>query len=377
MLINVDKGNLLKSLLIADSIISSKSINTILANCLFNITREEIEIISTDNEIAIRTKVDAINDSTGSFTANGKKFTSILKELPDDELIIKINDTLQIDIKTKSGKLKGHYTLIGTSSEEYPEIPGFYNENSITIDQQLLKDTLKKVIYAASTDSIKPVFNGVYLISEGKGKLTAVATDSRRLSIITKNIEQNIDLNEGVIIPLKTVHEIFRLLETTGTCTFAIHDNRFFFKIGKTEVISRIVDGQFPNYKQVIPKDYILEAVLDPKQLLESIRRAMIFTREPANKIVMHFNNESLLIEAKTPELGEAEEEIPITTKSTEKISLGINAQFLIDSLREIESASIVCGITGQMSPVSLIPEEDRNHISVIMPIQIKSQHTD
>jgi len=377
MVIHVDKASLLKSLLVADSIISSKSINTILANCLFNISKDEIVIISTDNEIAVRTKVDAVSDTEGSFTVNGKKFSSILKELPEDELTLSINNSFQIDIKTKSGKLKGHYTLIGTTAEDYPDIPQFSYDNSIEIEQSIIKDMFKKAIYAASTDTIKPVFNGVFITSETKGNMTAVATDSRRLSIITKTIDKEIVLGEGVVVPLKTVHEIFRLLESTGTCVISVSNNQFFFKLGKTEVISRIVDGQFPNYKQVIPKDYVLEVSIDPKKFLESIRRAMIFTREPANKIVLHIKNNVLKIEAKTPELGEAEEEISVSMKNNESISIGINAQFLIDCLREIDSDSITCGITGQMSPVTIIPDNDDNYISVIMPIQIKSQHND
>jgi DNA polymerase-3 subunit beta len=374
MIINVDKVQLLKSITIADSIISSKSINTILSNCLFNVTENEIEIISTDNEIAVRTKLESVADGTISFTANGKKFSSILKELPDDELVISIDESLQIDIKTKSQKVKGHYKLIGTVAEDYPEIPGFSFENSVEIEQSVLKEMLKKVIYAASTDTIKPVFNGIFLTSESNGNITAVSTDSRRLSIITRNIHHDVNFGDGIIVPLKTINEIFRVLESTGSCIFSIDNNQFFFKVGNTEVISRIVDGQFPNYKQVIPKDYILQTVIDSKQLLETIRRAMVFTREPANKIVLNFKGDNLLIEAKTPELGEAEEEITIESDKDDSMSLGVNAQFLIDSLREIDSDSIKCGITGQMSPITLIPENDENYISVIMPIQIKAQ---
>ena len=374
MKINVDKISLLKSITIADSIISSKSINTILTNCLFNVSQNEIEIISTDNEIAVRTKVEAVSDTNTSFTANGKKFSSILKELPDDELEINIDDSLHIDIKSKSQNIKGHFKLIGVDAEEYPEIPEFSFDNSIEIEQSILKEMFKKVIYAASTDTIKPVFNGIFFTFDDKGNLTTVATDSRRLSIITRNVNREIEIGEGVIIPLKTIHEIFRILETSGNCVFSLTNKQFFFKVNNTEVISRIVDGQFPNYKQVIPKDYIQEVIIDTKKLLESIRRTMIFTREPANKIVLNFKKNSLLIEAKTPELGEAEEEIPIESSKDEQISIGVNAQFLLDSLREVESDTIKCGITGQMSPITIIPENDNAFISVVMPIQIKSQ---
>ena len=373
MKISVDKDSLLKSINIADSVVSSKNINTVLSNCLFNISRDQIEIIATDNEMGIRTRIDAVNDTEGSFAANGKKFAGILKELPDDELIIDIDDSFVIEIQSKSKEVKGHYSLIGASSDEYPEIPDFLEENSIEIDQAIFKEMLKKVVYAASNDTIKPVFNGIYLLSDKKGVLSAVATDSRRLSIISRTIENEVDLNEGIIIPLKTVNEVSRLLDSTGRAMFSFDDSRCFFRIGSTEIISRVVDGQFPNYKQVIPLESSLEAIIETRKLINSVKRAMVFTREPANKIVLNFSDSNLIIEANTPELGEAEEEIAIETSSSEEVSIGINAQFLLETLKEIDSFSLKCRITGQMSPVTFIPEDDSNYISVIMPIQIKS----
>ena len=375
MKIHVDKDTLLKSILVADSIISSKNVNTILANCLFNVSADQIEIISTDNEMAIRAHIDAVSDATISFAANGKKFASILKELPNDELILTIDDNLTIDIQTKSKDVKGHYSLVGMTTEEYPDIPLFSEKDVIEIDQAQLKEMIKKVVYAASHDTIKPVFNGIYLISEKKGSMTAVATDSRRLALISRSMEteSELKLGEGFIIPLKTINEVSRLLDSSGRCRFAYDQNQCFFKIGSTEIISRVVDGQFPNYKHVIPIENSMEVVIETKRLLDSVRRAMIFTREPANKIVLNFKKDTLVIEASTPELGEAEEEIMVESNSDETMVLGVNAQFLIDALKEIESFSVKCGITGQMSPVTIIPEDDHNYISVVMPIQIKS----
>lgn len=375
MKINVDKESLLKSIQVADSIISSKNVNTILSNCLFNVTKDQIEILSTDNEMAVRTKIDAVSEGDISFTANGKKFSSILKELPNDELVININDQMTIDIKTKSKEVKGHYSLIGTGTDEYPEIPAFSETGSLEVEQSILREMIKKVMYSASNDTIKPVFNGIYVISEKKGTMSAVATDSRRLALITRILENEseLELGEGFIIPLKTVNEVFRLLESTGLCRFSLNNNQCFFRIGNTEIISRIVDGQFPNYKHVIPLENNMEVIIETKKMLESVKRAMIFTREPANKVILTFNGSKLKIEANTPELGEAEEELTVESTSDEKVTLGINAQFMIDCLKEIDSYSIKCGITGQMSPVTIMPEDDREYVSVIMPIQIKS----
>jgi len=377
MVLHVNRESLLKSINIADSIVSSKNINIILSNCLFNVTKDATEIVSTDNEIAIRTMLPSSTDSAISFAANGKKFSSILKELPNDELVLNINESFLIDITSKSKEVKGHYTLFGFPPGEFPEIPRFMEENSVEIDQGLLKKMIGKVMYAASTDTIKPVFNGIYLVSENDKNITSVATDSRRLSLWKASVDLKVDLGGGIIIPLKTIHELNRLLESSGTCKFSFNNNQCFFKIADTEIISRIVDGQFPNYRQVIPKEYLFEMEVEKRKFIDAVRRVMIFTREPANKIVLNMQKDRIIIQANTPELGEAEEEITVKSDKDEKISIGINAQFLIDSLKEMDFDYVTCGITGQMSPLTISPLKDRNYLSIIMPIQIKSSHNE
>jgi len=369
--LTINKDTILKAINIADSVISSKNINTILSNCLFNISRAKVEIIATDNEMGVKTQIDASADSNFSFTANGKKLSSIIKELPDEDISLTIDDSMVINIK--SSNIKGSYTFYGTDSNEYPQLPEINNQNSVDIDQAVFKEMIKKVIYAAATDTIKPVFNSIYIISEKPGTLTAIATDSRRLSMITREIDSEAFIGEGIIIPLKTINEVYKLLSNSGSCKISFDSKQCYFKINETEIISRVIEGQFPNYKQIIPKEYSHKSIIETSKILDSVKRAMIFTREPANKIIMTLHKDILHIEANTPELGQAEEELNIESDNKEKIFLGINAHFLFDTLKQIDSFSFVCGITGQMSPITIIPEDDKNYISVIMPIQIKT----
>ena len=373
MKITVNKEIFLKAVNTTDSIVSSKNINTILSNCLFNIKQNKIEIIATDNEIAIKTQIDASTDEELSFTTNGKYLYSVIKELPDEDITLTIDQpTESFVINIKSSGIKGNYKFNGTDSAEFPQIPVIDNENSVTIEQAVFKDMIKKVIYAAATDTIKPVFNSIYIVSEKPGTITAVATDSRRLSMITRDIDSESFIGEGIIIPLKTINEVFKLLTNSGTCTISYNSKQCYFKIHETEIISRVIDGQFPNYKQIIPKEYSHNISIETPTLINAIKRTSIFTREPANKIVMTFDNKVLNIEANT-ELGQAEEELAIESNNEEKIYLGINAHFLHDTLKQIDSHSFKCGITGQMSPVTIIPEKDDNFISIIMPTQIKT----
>ena len=369
MKITVDKELLYKAVIIAESVISSKNINTILSNCLFNVTEDELEIISTDNEMAIKTRIEIVSDGTASFLVNGKKFSSILKELPSGEIELYVNDKLQIDISSTFKDIKGNYSIIAADSTDYPEIPEFIESDSIEMEQSVLREMLKKVIYAASRDTIKPAFNGIYFVIENGNNITTVATDSRRLSMISRTLNISMSNFEGFIIPLKTINEIYKMLESTETCNFTVANNQCFFRIGKTDVISRIVDGQFPAYKHVIPKDHIIETVIETKSLLDSIKRVIIFASEPTYTIILNFSSGKLTINASTTDLGTAEEEIILDPPFENSVILRINAQFLIDSLREIDSLYVKCGITGEMSPLKLVPQDDPNYVSVVMPL--------
>lgn len=368
MLINLEKSSLLKAVLIADSVIQGKSVNSIIDNCLLQVTKNSVDIISTDNDISIKTKLACESDQEGSFTCDGKKLAQILKELPDGQVSIKIKSNVMI---LKSTTIKGDYKLVTTDASEFPEIE-FANFDIIQLNQPQFKKMIKKVIYAAAHDSVKPVFNGVYIISEKNSKLNLVASDSRRLSYISERVENLDNIFNSAVIPLKTINEVYKLLDT-GVFDFSVSDTQSYFKIGSSTIISRLIDGKFPDFDKVIPKDFLDTVIVDTKKIINSLRRVMIFTKEPSFRITMLFEKDILTLSAKTPEYGEAKEEIPIERSSDENLTIGINSQYLMDSLKEIDSIAFRINVTGTMSPVTLMPEGSNNSIAVIMPIQIKT----
>ena len=370
MKIEVDKNSLVQSINIADSIVSPKNINIVLSSCLFNIIKDEIEIVSTDNDIGIRTRLQASSDSEDSFIANGKMLSGIIKELPEGLVELDIDESYLIKIGSKSKDINASSKLIGASAEDFPEIPVFNDDNGFELDQSVMKEMIKKVIYACATDQLTPVLNGIQITSASPDTITMVGTDSRRLAIITKNIDRELLIDSDMVVPIKAANELYRLLGSEGKCKFLYKNNQYFFKVGETEIISRVMDGQFPNWKQVVPVEYKKNASIDTNRFLNSIRRAIFFTKEPAYKIFLHFKKDSLTIEARASDLGEFIEEVPIESNSDEEISLGINAQFLMESIKEINTNITSLGVTGEMSPVTFSPDNDTNYISVIMPLQ-------
>jgi DNA polymerase-3 subunit beta len=369
MLIKVEKGALLRAVTIADSILQGKAVNTITNNCLFSVSTDFIEIISTDNDISTNTTIDCESDEVFMFVCDGKKIAQILKELPDGTVVLKQESNF---MNITSSSIHGDYKLVTADGKNFPKIEIGKFENNAQLSQAQFKRMIKKVIFAASHDSIKPVFNGLYILSSSTTELSLVASDSRRLSYIHELIDSDTVIAEGAVVPLKTVNEIIKLLDT-GIFEIGINKNQSLFKIGSTTIISRLIDGNFPDFDKVIPKDFIDSVLIENKKFIESLKRVMIFTKEPTFKVILEFNKNSLKIEAKTPEYGEAFETIDIERNIDETIKIGINSQYLMDALKEIESISCKINISGQLSPMTIQPEDKDNYISVIMPIQLKS----
>jgi DNA polymerase III subunit beta len=372
MQFTVDKDSFLKNLIISDSAVSAKNSNTILSYCLFNIENNILEISGTDNDISIRTVTDVVSNVSFSFASNPKKIIQIIKEIPKGEISVDVDDSYNIIIKSNIKELKGKYKLPGADKSDFPILPRINKKEAFEVEQSVFKDMIKNVSYAASTDVIKPSFNGVYFISEKKGFMSVVASDSRRLSICSRSFSDEVEIKEGVIIPLKTINDLLKILGN-GKCFILVKNNQCFFKIDNTEIITRVIDGQFPNYKQVIPVDYIKKVYVKKDYIIDSLRRVMVFTKEPSYKVYLHFLSDKIKIEAKTAEIGEGFEEITAESNNKEDISLGINSQYLLDSIKDIDFDIIEIGITGVMSPLCIKNEKDEHTTAVIMPIQIKS----
>ena len=367
----VNKDDLLKNVKIADSIVNNKNTGTILSNCLFSVENNVLKICSTNNEISIKTQIDCISDVNESFLIDGKKLSGIISAMPKGEIEL-FSDKKNI-IRIKHENVKGKYKLVSIEPDEFPVIQDFNNENSIEIEKSVLKNMIRKIQHAAALDVIKPVFNGIYF-TQNADVITAVATDSRRLSIIKEKIDSETKIENGFIVPLKTINEMLKVLDSDGLCNISIVGNQFFFKSDNIEIVSRIVDGQYPNYKSIIPKEYTNKVIIEKEKLLNSIKRAMAITREPSFKIILHFEKNNLKINVATPEIGESEEYIEIQSESDSNITIGLNGQFLVGSIKDIESKFLKIGITGEMTPLCIMEKDNNNYMSIIMPIQIKQR---
>jgi len=371
------REELLKGVQIISPIPSSKSTLPILSNFLFETNGNKLKLLATDLEISAHCYVKGEIIEEGGITIPAKRFSDIIKELTAEKYIeILTNEKNQIQINSE----KSSFNLLGISKTEYPVIPEFPEKNHFTIKKRKLASMLKKTIFAASKDSQRHVLNSVcFLIDDNKLKL--VTTDGRRLAYIETSdllkIEQSKE-REQSIVPVRAANEILRLLSVdikAENARVGINENRIAVEIGDVVFISTIIDGVFPNFEQVIPKEFKFKFKLDVKETLIAVKQMALLTNDkPLSDITsvvnFCFNQKFLKISASTAGVGFGESEIAIQYEG-ESVDINFNPRFLKEILQSIDEEFINFGFTNSLSPAIISPENTKNHLCVLMPMRI------
>ena len=253
MQIVCSKAELLKGIQIVQSAVSTKSTLPVLSNILIETRTNQLKLAATDLEVGVRCLIKAEVVKEGALTIPAKTFSDFVKTLPDNqEIKITTEETGRMDVR--SGKTR--CVLLGLPKEDFPVFPEFPEENAVSMEAKVFLDMIRKTSFAASTDETRYILNGVYFILD-KGTARMVATDGRRLAFMARPVTEK-KMNSAVIIPSKAIREVERLLVTEGLgadmVKVSVTENQVAFKVGETVIISRLIDGHFPNYDQVIPK---------------------------------------------------------------------------------------------------------------------------
>jgi len=367
MKIICEKAELLKGLQVIQTVVPTRSTLPVLSNFLLQTEQETIKLSCTDLEIGVSCYIKGEIVKGGEITIPAKKFTDIIRELPEDKDIeIKSDDNNQINIKCG----KSNFNLMGLPKADYPLLPDFPSDNNFEVKKEEFKEMLKKVSYAVSNDETRYVLNGVFLIAE-KGELKMVATDGRRLSYISK---ENIDkkIQKTVIIPSKCVNEIQRILSQEGMgekLKVGVAQNQIAFKIGSITMSSLLIEGTFPNYEQVIPKKFDLQVKVKTKEALSAVRQISTIANDKTSSIRLSFGK-GLLRFSSSQGNGSGEVEIDID-HTGQALDIAFNPVFVNDILKNIDEDEIVFELTGSLNPAVIRPVTDKNYICVIMPMKV------
>ena len=362
MIFKTSQENLLAGVQIVQNIVSSKSTLPILANILLEVKGTKLRLNTTDLDIGISCEIPVDIIEEGAITIPAKRFGDIVRELPSGDITISAKKNNQVDIEGKQCRFK----LGGLPKDEFPKFPEFKDKEAIQIEQSTLKEMLRLTSFAVSHEESRHVLNGI-LIEIFDNVIRIVATDGRRLAKIEKKIPAAIKKEVTVIIPIKAVQEISRNLRDEGTLSLIVGANQVLFDINDVLIATRIIEGEFPNYNQVIPKPAKSRITMNTQDVLSSIRRANLLSTPDFQAVKFEIFANKLVISKSTPDVGESREVIPVEYDG-EEMMVGFNPQLLIDFLKNINDEQVHMEILGTDKPAVMRLQD---YLYLALPMRI------
>lgn len=364
----------LKELINGLNIVSKTSITRttmpILEGVLIEAKNNELKLTTNDLEIGSEHTMECKVISEGKTVVELKTLNEIVRRFEDEEIEILVEDNLFI-LKSINGVFK----LATMNPDEYPKLPIFDIENSININQKTFKDMIRKSLFAVSTDENRPIYNGALLKVENN-ILTLVAVDGFRLAL-RKSLSKNNINDFKVIIPGKVLAELLKVLndDEEKEIKIGVNKNQALFEMGKSILISRIIEGDFLNYNTIIPDSYETKVKVKTKSLLDSFERVALFAKENKEKdkkspLKMNIGIDGIILSC-VSETGDAKEEVVAEVEGKD-IEIGFNPRYVIEALKVIDDAEIYIEFTTSISPVLVKPINGKEYIYVLLPIKLK-----
>ncbi|MCB1236591.1 MAG: DNA polymerase III subunit beta, partial [Verrucomicrobiae bacterium] len=314
-------------------------------------------------DVGISGQVKAEIESGGATTLPARRLVSIVRELPSSDVSVEVDSDNVATVRSGPSFFK----ILGLDREEFPPLPDFEEAREFTIEQKALHDALKKTSYAISTDETRYVLNGIFCSFKG-GSLTLVATDGRRLAMVEQDLEFPQSNEIDVIVPTKAVNELQRLLENEGEVKVRISESQVAFELNDTILVSKLIEGNYPNFRQVIPGEAKHRVTLEREVFHNAVKRVALLTSDKSNSIKLTFDADQLHIAANSPEIGEAKESLHIAYKGP-KLTIAFNPDFLMAPLRNLDQDEVFIDLIDEMSPGVL--KIDEPFIYVIMPMRV------
>jgi len=363
MKLNMERSALLEGLQIVQNVVSTKSTLPILSNVLVNAEKESVSFATTDLEVSVSCRIKAVVADPGSTTLPVKRLLSIVRELPDSEIEMEIDDKDTASVTCGASFFK----IIGLSSDEFPPVPETEGKYCYHLDQGIFREMLKKTAYAASTDETRFVLNGV-LLSFKDEKLTMVATDGRRLALVENEVEIPPEAEQDMILPSKAVSELVHVLKDEGELRVYSSENQLMFDFEDVMMSSTLIDGTYPNFRQVIPAECEERVSIEREILLTALKRVSLLTADRSSASKLTFADNQLIVSTNTPEVGEARESIPIKYGG-KKITVAFNPEYMMDPLRNLSNDEIAVELTDDLSPGVI--KCDIPFLYVLMPMRV------
>lgn len=363
MKLQVTQENLNKALSnVARVAISSKNPLPILNNVLLRTVDNRLTISATNLEIAITERIGAKVSTEGALTVPARLFQEYVSSLPSGTIDLHVKDN-KLSISTDGYKS----TINGIAADDFPVIPTIENKEGWSVAAKEFKKGLQQVLFAAAVDDTRPILTGVYLHTF-EGNLYAVATDSYRLAE-KKLIANNKDI--ALLVPSSSLHDLLRIIGDKDEEVRVYADaQQALFIVGESELVTRLIDGNYPDYRKLIPNAFQITADVDKGEFVNVTKVAGLFARESAGSIVLKFSEEDkeMNISSVASQLGENSSTINTNVSGSGDISL--NSRYLLDALNAFHGASINFSCNGKVDPCVLTSSEDADYVHVVMPLK-------
>lgn len=368
MNLTIAKDQILTGLQTVQNVVSTRTTLPILSNVLMRAEGNRLEFTATDLDVTITCGVEAKVKKGGASTLPVKKLFGIARELGSGELDLELDEKNICSVRSGPSFYKIH----GLGAEEFPPLPKFKEEKKVVLAQEVFRGMLRKTSFAMSADESRYVLNGIFL-SLKDHKLTMVATDGRRLALVEEEVDVGEKSQGEFIIPAKAVNELTRLLQEKGEVEIKFGENQAAFTLkdekGFTILIAtKLIEGNYPNYRQVIPGEAKERVSLVREEFLHALKRAEIMTSEKANSVKLSFGKNNLAITANSPEVGEARESLAINYKGKE-IAVAFNPKYLIDPLNALPDEEVFLELIDELSPG--VMKIKAPFLYVVMPMRL------
>ena len=368
MRFTIEKADFLRGLGRIQAVVERRSSLPVLANALIRADGESLTMSATDLEVGMTSTHKARVETPGSVTLAAKKLYEIARELDEDEVTLSIEDGSRVNLSCG----KASFSLLSIAPEEYPTLPGDSGASFVSLDASLLMEMIDATLYATSTDETRYNLNGVLMEGDGKGRVIFVATNGHRLAKAEKATPEPISfLDKGIIVPRKGVSEIRKLCEETdGAIELGLSEG-FLLVRGPNLLLScRLIDGEFPDYRQVIPDQHQIRVVVSRELLHQAVKRIALVAHERAGGFRLALEDGELELFAQNPDLGEAREKLAVEYQG-DRFETGFNARYLQDALTAMLSKEILIELRDELTPAQLRPADDPDRIAVVMPMRI------
>lgn len=366
----IEKKNFFKSLTILQGIAERRSSIPALSNILMESDKNQIRLTTTDLETTIISHVPCTVKKEGKISASARKLYEIIRELPDAEISLQGMENHWAKITCENAV----FNLSGLDPMEFPTLPSYSEEDLIVIKSFDLREMIEKVIFAASTEESRYNLNGIFFegtSSGDKNLARMVATDGHRLALIERESPEFSGIKKGSIIPKRGLNEVKKIVsENPGEIRISLTENSFVLKVSSFIIIIRLIDGEFPDYKQVIPSENDKTIKLNNREFSSCLRRVSTISSDRVEGINFTFKKGSIELYSSSQDIGNATEVFPSTYDGIE-LKMGFNARYILEALNAIDEDEFVIQLKDETNAAIIKPVTEQNSLYVIMPMRV------